>query len=174
MAEKIITVGIPAFKAEDHICDCLASVQIQSIKDEVSVIIAKDNPKDNYEFVKKRFPDLDITILDCKENTGPGLARQRALDACKTHWITFIDADDVFINPVSLECLKDNITQDCIEVQGPFYQQVFGPQMQTPQGKVRMMPRNDIGHPWVFGRLYNVDFLRANEIGFTSLRAIKL
>ena len=78
--KKWLTVGIPAFKAESHICDCLASIQIQSIVDEVSVIIAKDNPSDDYEFVKDRFPTLDITILDCKENTGPGLARQRCAD----------------------------------------------------------------------------------------------
>lgn len=82
--KKLITIGIPAYKAETHICDCLSSIQIQSIRDEVSIIIAKDNPTDNYDFVKKRFPDLDITILDCKENTGPGLARQRCADAAKT------------------------------------------------------------------------------------------
>ena len=35
-----MTVGIPAYKAEDHICDCLASIQIQSIRDEISVIVA--------------------------------------------------------------------------------------------------------------------------------------
>jgi glycosyltransferase involved in cell wall biosynthesis len=81
---KLITVGIPAFKATEHICDCLSSIQIQTIRDEVAVIIAKDNPSDNYDFVKKRFPQLDITILECKENTGPGLARQRCADAAKT------------------------------------------------------------------------------------------
>ena len=53
-----------------------------------------DNPDDNYSFVKKQYPKLDITILSCEKNTGPGLARQRALDACKTDWITFIDADE--------------------------------------------------------------------------------
>lgn len=82
--KKLITVGIPAFKAEDHICDCLASIQVQTIRDDVAVIIAKDNPTDNYDFVKKRFPDLDIIILDCKENTGPGLARQRCADAANS------------------------------------------------------------------------------------------
>lgn len=82
--KKLITIGIPAFKAESHICDCLASIQVQTIRDDIAVIIAKDNPTDNYDFVKKRFPDLDITILDCKENTGPGLARQRCADAAKS------------------------------------------------------------------------------------------
>lgn len=162
-----MTVGIPAYKAEKHICDCLASIQTQTIRSEVSVIVAKDNPTDNYDFIKKRFPDLDITILECKENTGPGLARQRCLDACKTNWITFIDADDVFMNPVSLERLKTSITPQCIEVQGPFFQEIAIPGQPT-----QLMPRNDVTHPWVFGRLYNVKFLRDNKIGFTELRAI--
>lgn len=166
--EKKLTVGIPAFKATDHICDCLASIQMQTIKKEIRVVIATDNPGDDYSFVKKRYPDLDIEILECTENTGPGLARQRALDAAKTDWITFIDADDVFMGPISLESLINNITPDCIEVQGPFYQEVKN----HPQG-IRMMPRNDIGHPWVFGRLYNTKFLKANDISFTELRAME-
>ena len=166
--KKLITVGIPAFKAEKHICDCLSSIQIQSIRDDVAVIIANDNPGDDYSFVKKRFPDLDITIVDCKENTGPGLARQRCADAAKTEWITWIDADDVFYDPMALENLRDGITPDCVEVRGIFCQEVDPNPM-----KVRMMPRTDEGHPWVFGRLYNLQFLKSNDIKFSKLRAME-
>lgn len=165
---KKITVGIPAYKAESHICDCLASIQMQTVKTDVAVIIASDNPDDDYEFVKDRYPELDITVLSCEKNTGPGLARQRALDACKTDWITFMDADDVLMNPVSLERLYSAITPECVEVQGPFYQEIKN----HPQG-FRMMPRNDIYHPWVFGRLYNRKFLKINEIKFSDLRAME-
>ena len=168
MSKKLITVGIPAYKAQDHICDCLASIQIQTIRDEVVVIIAKDNPKDNYDFVKKRFPNLEIQILDCEKNTGPGLARQRCADAATTEWITWIDADDVFYDPFALENLKEGITQDCIEVRGIFCQEIDPNPM-----KVRAMPRMDEGHPWVFGRLYNLKFLKANEIKFSALRAME-
>ena len=166
--KKLITVGIPAFKAEKHICDCLSSIQIQSIRDDVAVIIANDNPGDDYSFVKKRFPDLDITILDCKENTGPGLARQRCADAAKTEWITWIDADDVFYDPMARENLREGITPDCIEVRGIFCQEIDPNPM-----KVRMMPRTDEGHPWVFGRLYNLQFLKSNDIKFSKLRAME-
>lgn len=165
---KFITIGIPAFKAENHICDCLASIQIQSIREEISIIIAKDNLEDNYEFVKNRFPELDITILDCDKNTGPGLARQRCLDAASTEWITWIDADDVFIHPMSIESLIAGIQPNCIEVQGAFFQEIEN----NPMG-VRLAPRNDANHPWVFGRLYNVKFLKENNISFTSLRAME-
>lgn len=168
---KKITVGIPAFKAEKHICDALASVQIQTIKEDVKVIIAKDNPDDDYEFVKKRYPELDITILDCEKNTGPGLARQRALDAADTDWITFIDADDVFIGPFALESLLKGATANpyIIECQGVFYQEVNDSKVPD----IRMSPRDDIGHPWVFGRLYKVPFLRENDIAFSELRAME-
>lgn len=167
--DKLITIGIPAFKAEKEIVDCLASIQIQTIMDEVSIIIAADNPGDNYEFLKSRFPQLDITVLSCDENVGPGLARQHCLDKCKTPWITFIDADDILINPLSLEYLKSGIDgQQTIEVQGIFYQVV-----KAPNGQTMMMPRNDITHPWVFGRLYNTKFLKQNNIEFTELRAME-
>lgn len=165
---KKVTVGIPAYKAQDHICDCLSSIQIQTIKNDVSVIIASDNPKDDYSFVKERFPALDIKILKCEKNTGPGLARQRCLEACKTEWITFIDADDIFFSPFSLEQLTRGIQQNVIEVQGAFLQEI----KDHPQG-IRGTTRNDVGHPWVFGRLYNVKFLEANEIKFTELRAME-
>jgi hypothetical protein len=36
-----------------------------------------------------------------------------------------------------------------------------------------MMPRNDLGHPWVFGRLYNTNFLKSNQIEFSKLRAME-
>ncbi len=162
-----ITVGIPAYKATGHICDCLASIAIQSIKDEITVIIASDDLESDYEFTKDRFPDLDIVVLECEKNTGAGLARQRCVDACKTDWITFIDADDVFFSPFSLEQLVRGIQPNVIQVQGAFMQEVEN----NPQG-IRGVPRNDATHPWVFGMLTNVPIIKQNGIRFSSLRAI--
>lgn len=162
-----ITIGIPAYKAESHICDCISSIQIQTIKKDLSVIVASDHPEDDYEFLHDRFPDLDITILPCEENTGAGLARQRCIDACKTDWITFIDADDIFYTPFALETMARGIAQNVIEVQATFLQEIEN----NPQ--VRAFPMQNIGHPWVFGRLYNTIFLKQNEIRFSELRAME-
>lgn len=176
-----LTVGIPAYNAQNHIGECLSSINIQTIKNDISVIIASDNPDDDYEFTKSQFPDLDISILSCEENTGAGLARQRALDACKTDWITFIDADDVLFTPFSLEQLFSGTKQpNVIEVQGPFIQEVEANlnsqnnSMLTMNANIpRGVPRNDVGHPWVFGRLYNTKFLKQNGIEFSELRAME-
>ena len=164
---KNITVGIPAYHAQDHICDALASIKIQTIVDQISIVIAKDDPKDDYEFVKTQFPDLDITILECEQDTGPGLARQRALDAWKTDWITFIDADDVFLTAFSLENLAREIEPNCVEVAGIFLQEV------NDNPEVRALRIDYSNHPWVFGRLYNTQFLRNNNVRFSELRAME-
>jgi len=162
-----ITVGIPAFKAQDHIEDCLSSINIQTVRDIVEVVIASDNPEDNYDYLKAKFPKLAIKTVSCEKNTGPGLARQRALDNATTDWITFIDADDIFYTPFALEQLSRAIQPQVIEVQGPFLQEI----RDNPQ--VRVLPRNDIGHPWVFGRLYNTKFLKEMKIEFSELRAME-
>lgn len=163
-----VTVGIPAYKAQGHICDCLSSIQIQTMKKDIDVIIASDYPGEDYSYLKKKFSDLSITTLSCDKNVGPGLARQKCLDECKTDWITFIDADDVFYTPFAIETLVGGIHDNVIEVQGAFLQEVE----KNPQG-IRTMPRNDAGHPWVFGRLYNTKFLNANDIKFSELRAME-
>lgn len=166
---KKVTIGIPAYKAHDHICNALASIQIQTFKD-IKVVIATDLPEEDYSFVKDRFPDLDITILPCKENTGPGLARQRALDACQTDWITFIDADDVLMSPLAIEDLYRGCVADdsIIECQGAFYEELM-----EPQDGVRIILHNEPTQPWVFGRMYNVQFLRDHNIRFSDLRAME-
>ena len=182
---KKITIGVPVYKAMATLDKLLASIMTQSISNDVAVILANDNPEDNgiYSFIKTHYPELDITILECDKNTGPGLARQRALDACKTEWITFMDADDVLMSPFALEELYNNITPNCIEVQGPFFQEIpegnlnSAQKMQLIQSGQEFPPRitsrNDIGHPWVFGRLYRVSFLRQQGIGFSKLRAME-
>lgn len=182
---KKITIGVPVYKAIATLDKLLASIMTQSISDDVAIILANDNPEDNgiYSFVKIHYPELDITILECDKNTGPGLARQRALDACKTEWITFMDADDILMSPFALEELYNNITPNCIEVQGPFFQEIpegnlnSAEKMQLIQNTQEIPPRithrNDIGHPWMFGRLYRVSFLRQQGIRFSKLRAME-
>ena len=182
---KKITVGVPTYHAHSTLPKLLSSLQTQTMSEDIAIILANDDPKDNgtYKDIKKLFPDLDIKILNCEKNTGPGLARQRALDVCQTEWITFMDADDILMSPFSLEELYNNITPTSIEIQGPFFQEVeegnigSAQKMQLIQNgqqiPPRIMPRNDITHPWVFGRLYNVNFLRSSGIQFSKLRAME-
>lgn len=164
---KDITVVIPAFKAHATVKKTLDSIAMQTIADQLEVIISCDNPDDDYTNIINNFPELDIKQLQCTKNTGPGLSRQRGLDAATTHWVTFIDADDMFASPFALEQLKNGIIPNCIEVQGVFAQAA---EVQDRHGFIL---HNEPTHPWVFGRLYNVDFLKQNKIAFSELRAME-
>lgn len=166
---KKITIGIPAFKAKNYIEKCISSIYVQTMIEDISIIVATDYPNDDYNYLNQLYPTLDIKVLPCTKNVGPGLARQKCLDNCETPWITFIDADDVFFTPIALEKLYKGIVNDnVIEVQGTFLQQIDG------HPDIDFIPRNDITHPWVFGRLYNTKFLKDNGIKFSDLRAIKI
>ena len=164
-----LTIGIPAYKAEGTIERCLASIAVQTWVDKVEVIVASDDPNCDYDWLEDKYEDIPIKTLSTDKNTGPGLARQRCLDACQTPWITFIDADDIFANPLAIENLLKVINNPAVvEVQGPFLQEV-----KTSDGLTNFIPRNDVTHPWVFGRVYNVKFLKDNDIEFSDLRAME-
>jgi glycosyltransferase involved in cell wall biosynthesis len=166
--QKEITVVIPAYKAEKTIKKTLESIAGQTIADKLEVVVACDNPSDDYSKITSQFPELDIKQIKCTKNVGPGLARQHGLDAATTHWVTFIDADDQFAGPFALEQLKHGIEQNVIEVQGQFAQAC-----PVPNQRTRFVLHNEPTHPWVFGRLYNVDFLRQNKVSFSELRAME-
>ena len=176
MKEKTITIGIPCYKASKTIDRLLASILMQTFaKDRLQVILANDCPEDNhaYDYLHDRFPELNIVVLGCKEHSGPGIARQRCLDACTTDYIIFCDADDTLHDPFVLENLISQFKQDTVV-------EVFAPFMQVtdkthPQTGVRInVPQRNPLHPWVFGRLYSVKFLKDNNIRFPDkLRAME-
>lgn len=165
-----LTIGIPAYKAEGTIDRCLASILVQTWADKCEVVIASDDPDENYKWLEESYEgQLSIRTVPTFSNTGPGLARQRCLDACRTPWITFVDADDIFANPLAVEnLLKTIVNPSIIEVQGPFLQE-----MKAPDRTTQFAPRNDVTHPWVFGRVYNTKFLKDNGIKFSDLRAME-
>ena len=104
---KKLDIIIPQYNENQLLVERLLNSidsQINIDKSLLGIIIVNDCS--NYalkDVIKAKYPNLDITLLKTPKNGGPGLARQRALDACKTDWITFMDADDVLMSPFSLE-----------------------------------------------------------------------
>lgn len=167
--EKKITIGIPAYKAQDFIEVAVSSINIQTTRDIIQIIIAPDLPGENYSFLKRRFPNLDIKILKCTENTGPGLARQRILDACETDWVYFMDSDDTLYSVNSIEKMYAIALSGpkVIEVVCPFLEESMNPKGE----KGKYIKKSDPWSPWVFSRLFKMSYIRENNIRFSDLRA---
>ena len=160
-----ITIGIPTYHAQIYLKDLLNSLALQTIADNLDIIIASDEPTETqiYKQIANQF-NLNINVLDTEKNTGSGLARQRCIEACKTDWIIFADADDVFYTPFALETLIEEIEPQYVLIQGGF--------MEELNDKTYC---NHFIHqnPWVFAKLYYVPFLQENNIKFSNLQIME-
>lgn len=161
-----IAIGIPAYKAQNTIEECLSSINIQSMRDDINVIISNDNPGvDDYSYLKKLFPKLHITLTETDKNGGPGIARNKAIEVAKDDYIMFMDADDILYSPYAVEQLYRGVTAapNIVQSQGIFLQ------TSKVNGVTNLIPQQNPNHPWSFGRLTNLNFLKSNKIDFGLL-----
>lgn len=161
--KKIIDVIIPAYKAQESIEKTIASISIQTLKDNITVTIVNDCDGSDYHKVVERYSDLlDIQELTLKENGGPGVARQYGIDHTKLEYFTCIDADDTFSGAFSLEILYRNlIANKAVVCVGAFIEE---------QENMGFVPHSgDL--IWMFGKLYNRKFIEKYNIRFNKTRA---
>ena len=159
-----IAIGIPAYKAQSTIEECLSSINIQSMRQEINVIIANDNPGDDYTYLSSNFPKLHITYAHTEHNGGPGIARNKCIEVSNDDYIMFMDADDCLYSPYAVEALYRAISNPAvIQSQGIFVQEC------TQNNQHILMPQKNPNHPWSFGRLTNLSFLKQMGIDFGKL-----
>lgn len=161
-----IAIGIPAYKAQKTIEECLSSINIQTMRDDINVIISNDNPGvDDYSYLLSKFDKLHITLTETDKNGGPGIARNKAIEVAKDDYIMFMDADDVLYTPYAVEQLYKGVTaaSNVVQCQGTFVQTA------TINGEHKLIPQTNPNHPWSFGRLTNLKFLKEAGINFGKL-----
>ena len=112
--KSLITIIIPVYNAEKLLAGCIESV-IQQTVGYWNLVLVNDGSSDRSCEICQEFARQDrrISIIN-QSNGGPGKARNVGIDACKTPWFTFIDADDKIL-PTYLEnfhveeCEKETI-----------------------------------------------------------------
>lgn len=162
--EKLIDIIIPAYKAQESIERTIASIAIQSIKNQLKVTIVNDCDGKGYEKVINRYSDLiDIREIKLDKNGGPGVARQYGIDNTDLPYFTCIDADDTFAGPFALEILYKHLIEDkrnvcCV---GGFLEEHEDLHFVPHQGDLI----------WMFGKLYLRKFIDKYEIRFNETRA---
>lgn len=89
----LISVIIPAFRAEKFLPRALASIVGQeNVNTPIEIIIAADDARD-YQFAQS-FSDRVKIIPPVGIGTGPGATRNRGINASKGDVLAFLDADD--------------------------------------------------------------------------------
>jgi len=94
----LISIIIPVKNGEDSLNDCLKSIKGSSLKN-YELIIVNDHSKDESMKIAKKF---DCKIINPKNVSGAGAARNRGAKAAKADVLLFMDSD-VIINKNCLE-----------------------------------------------------------------------
>jgi len=163
---KLIDIIIPAFNAHKTIIRTLGSIMSQTIVDKCLVTIVNDCGE-NYNHIIEQFSKfIDIKEINMPENKGPGVARQIGIDNSNCPYLTFIDADDTFNNPLALEIFLGTFEHypNCRLVISAFIEQYY----EENQLKFVKHPKNMV---WVFGKMYLREFIKKNKICFNETRS---
>lgn len=105
-----VTIGIPLYRAEKYIKDCLISVLSQSYTN-IDVLVIDDASDDgSVEIVAQMQAEHsrggDIRIIRHAKNMGIGETRNHLIAEAKTKYLFFLDADDT-ITENAIELLHD-------------------------------------------------------------------
>ena len=89
-----VSIIVPVYNVEDYLCDCLSSLERQTLQG-IEIIIINDGSTDNsrqkaQEFVERN----DNFIIIDRENGGLSAARNMGLDVARGEFVYFLDSDD--------------------------------------------------------------------------------
>lgn len=90
-----ISVITAVYNGEEHLEQCIESVQAQSFSN-FEHIIVNDGSTDNTEKILEKWQKADprVRVLKNEENKGRSLSRNRALTAARAQLVAVLDADD--------------------------------------------------------------------------------
>lgn len=90
-----VSVVIPVYNAEYYIRECLDSILRQPQFEDVEVICVDDGSSDSSIGIVESYGTIDSRVrLIRQEHEGPGVARNRGVDAARGEYILFLDSDD--------------------------------------------------------------------------------
>lgn len=152
-----IAVGIPAYKAQSTILRALSSIATQTVINDLDVVIINDADGIGYKkFVDMFSPYMSIKEITLEKNIGPG-CRQVLIDQTTAPLLMFLDADDCFSSPYTIEILRTAMLEDKTHVA------VFSSFLEE-RNNVFIEHQKDV--VWMFGKLYKRDFINRYGIHF--------
>ncbi len=97
MNSRLISIITPSYKSEKFIADTIQSVLNQTYQNWEMIIVDDVSPDNSNkiieQYVKK---DSRIKLIKLEKNSGPAVARNKAIEEAKGRYIAFLDADDLW------------------------------------------------------------------------------
>jgi glycosyltransferase involved in cell wall biosynthesis len=96
-----VTVGLPVYKAEAYLAQCLESIKAQTLQD-FEVVAVLDCPTDRSEEILRKHADSRFRIVENERNRGAAYSINRTIELAATPLLARMDADDI-MHPFRLE-----------------------------------------------------------------------
>lgn len=110
-----VSVLIPVYNAANYLPRCLDSIIAQTYADWEVIAVDDGSRDDSYQILCK-YAEKDARIRAfTKENEGPGLTRNYALDQAQGDYIVFVDSDD-YIEPDYFEKVAQRVQEENADV----------------------------------------------------------
>lgn len=109
MVEPTFTVAMPAYNASRTIGAAIRSVLAQTRSD-FELLVVDDGSQDDTIAQVARFEDERVRLFQ-QENSGPGAARNMAINAGRGRYVSMLDSDDLWL-PTYLETMAALLDSD--------------------------------------------------------------
>ena len=97
MQNDLISIITPSYKSKRFISQTIESVIIQTYRNWEMIIIDDVSPDDSNVIIEMYVKeDSRIKLIKLAKNSGPAVARNRAIEEAKGRYIAFLDADDLW------------------------------------------------------------------------------
>lgn len=177
-----ISVIMPVYNEEQYLEKTCQSLKQQTL-DDIELICINDGSTDNStDILTKLATEYDNIRIINQENQGSGIARNKGIDEAKGEYIAFLDADDKYIDPDSLEKMyeygyKNNADIICGNLKRISSEGKLEDNFNYAEGNYAYFPEydkltpQDYGIPWAFYKnIYRKKFLDENNIRFPDLK----
>lgn len=97
MKNNLVSIITPSFKSEKFISKTIESVLKQTYQNWEMIIVDDISPDNSNIIIEKyRTKDSRIKLIKLEKNSGPAIARNRAIEEAKGRYIAFLDSDDLW------------------------------------------------------------------------------
>lgn len=92
-----VSIVMPSYKSETFLTLSIDSILNQTFKEWELIVIDDSSPDDSNKIIEKYMQNCEkIKLIKLEKNSGPAIARNRAIKEAKGRYIAFLDSDDLW------------------------------------------------------------------------------
>ena len=155
-----LNIIIPVYHSIETLPKVLTSLLAQT-KQDFKVTLVQDCDEEDYSEIITDYKarGLNISCIELKENVGPGLARQAAMDADdESTYFMLCDSDDLLM-PQAVESLYRGISTKELDIISSSF-------LRHQKDTNLMQDVNNTAITWCAGKIYRAKYLKDNNIRF--------